>query len=111
MQRADKFVPAKPPDDTRLRDDGAQAVCRLDQHLVARLMAVRVIDRFETVEVDQKHRDLTTCQFAIFKHHAKGHVKGTSVQRSRQGIKPVGFLQLGKALCGFLLGFGQIGLH
>ena len=49
-----ELLPAEARDEPSLADDRREAPPQLDQHLVARLVAVRVVDALEAVDVEQQ---------------------------------------------------------
>ena len=60
-----EFVAAQARDDIVLARAFAQAFGNLDQQLVARGMAERIVDDLETVEIDEQHRAFARLRSAI----------------------------------------------
>ena len=56
-QQDDELVAAEPGDGVRAADDVLQARAERDEEVVAGLVAERVVDRLELVDVEQQHRD------------------------------------------------------
>ena len=82
----DELVAAEPRDGVRAADDVLQAAAERDQQLVAGLVAERVVDRLELVDVEQQHRDVALRALRAGERLADAVVEERAVRQAGQRV-------------------------
>ena len=85
-QQRDEFLAAQPADDVA----GAQGLfhdrCKQMERRIAGMVAMRVIDRLEVIEVERQHADRLLGQPAVTHHFGASLKEAASIEQFRQRI-------------------------
>jgi len=83
----DKFVAAKAGDGVHFADAAFQPVCHFSQQQIANVMAVRIVERFEVVEVNKEQRAVTGAALARCHRLAQPVGKQATVRQPGERIE------------------------